>query len=530
MKNCSKSLDSEGKKYDMHTNRIRKICLLLAIVSTILLLPFHSSAASGQQAENLSAQCKYSGDFSVHAERLRDDDFDTVQRVNKGKTLSISWTDSVPVVSVYLSFYAAPVEYTVMQFDANGEKLIEEPGVLLYNNLIETLPSARKVSFRAEADNCSFCALHAYGSGEVLDYHPYAPTLEKADYLTFAMHPDDDVLFLGAIYPIYEADRGLSGVSLIMSTKLPEKIQRERRQEALNGAWIEGLKTQPVFGGFPDIPQNYYDKFHHTFTVDDVKRYAVTQIRKYRPEVVMTQDLNGEYGHWQHKVLAQGVLEAVPLAADPTYQPKGYPASEPWEVKKLYIHLYDKNKITLDVDRPIAALDGKSAFETAKEAFLMHPTQTKKDNHHVSKTEYSLAEFGLAYTTVGEDTPGVNDMFEHIDPFALSVKPTLEPTEIPAPEPTEEPTPEPTPTMPPEPSQVPIATDAPSAPAAIESENTAQQPSETSVPDPVSPPASAENEKTEPGSTNGIVLLIGGGLLVLLTALLVILLIVRKRR
>ena len=511
------------------TKQLLRTILIVAIAFlTLLILPFHTAAAAEDQAENLSAKCKYSGDFSLHDERLRDSDFDTVQRVAKGKTLSISWDDSVPVASVYLSFYSAPVAYTVMQYDGSGTKLSEEPGILLYNNLIGVLPEARKVSVRADEDNCSFCSLYALGNGSISDYHPFAPTIEKADYMTFAMHPDDDVLFLGAIYPIYEADRGLSGISMIMSTKLPEKFQRERRQEDLNGAWILGLKTQPVFGGFPDIPQNYYDKFHHTFTKDDVTRYAVTMIRTYRPEVVMTQDLNGEYGHWQHKVLAEGVLAAVPLAADPDYQPKGYLKTEPWEVKKLYIHLYSQNKLTLDVDRPIAALGGKSAFETASQAFLMHPTQTRKDNHHVSKTEYSLAEFGLAYTTVGEDTAGMNDMFEHIDESSLSVTP--QPTVTPTPTPEITPIPittepdTPVPTFTPEPVQIieEKTTESPSEPVICEeTEETRVTPE---------PTPAIEKTAEQDDSISSTVLMIGGGLILLLLILLALLIIVRKRR
>ena len=495
--------------------RVSLFACILAFVFLFAAMPPHAAGAADGEAENLSKLCKYDGDFSVHADRLKDDDFDTAQRVNKGKTLSISWKDDVPVASVYLSFYYAPVAYTVMQFDASGLKLSEEPGILLYNNLIETLPETRKVSFRADAENCAFCALYAYGEGTVSDYHPFAPTIEKPDFMTFAMHPDDEVLFLGAIYPIYEAQRGLSGLSMIMSTKLPEKIQRERRQEDMNGAWTLGMKTQPVFGGFPDIPPDYYNKFKHTFTVDDVKRYVVTMVRQYRPEVVITQDLNGEYGHWQHKVLAQGVLEGVPLAADPTYQPKGYTKYEPWDVKKLYIHLYDQNKLTLDVNSPIDALGGKSAYEAAKAAFLWHATQTKKSNHEVSTTLYSIAEFGLAYTTVGEDTPGVNDMFEHIDPFVLSVTPTPEPT----PEPTEEPTPEPTEVPTPEPTEEPTQT--PTA-----------QPTETPTPTdiPATPQQTPEPAIEPDGIGTSTILLIGGGLIALLVVLLVALLIVRKRR
>ncbi len=500
----------------MRNNRIQKTAVLLLLLLLCASIPFRQTTAAEHEAENLSKQCTYDGDFKVYAERLKDDDFDTALRVKKGKTLTISWKDGVPVASVFLSFYFAPVDYTVLQYDGSGTLLSEQNGVLLYNNLIETLPETRKVAIRADADDCAFCSLYAYGDGTVTDYHPFRPTVEKADFMTFAMHPDDEVLFLGAVYPIYEAQRGLSGLSVIMSTKLPEKNQRLRRQEDMNGAWTLGMKTQPIFGGFPDIPQDYYNKFKHTFTVDDVKRYVTTMIRIYRPEVVVTQDVNGEYGHWQHKTLSAGVQEAVKAAADANYQPKGYPKYEPWDVKKLYIHLYDRNKLTLDVDAPIAALGGKSAFEAATEAYQWHASQTKKNNHFVSVKEYSIAEFGLAYTAVGEDTDGVNDMFEHIDPMTLSVTPTPEPT----PEPTETPaptaTPEPTDPLTPEPTAEPTA-----APT-----DTPEPTDVPSTPEPVETPAPQE---PRPGSDMWI-LFAGGGLLLLLVILLIALLIVRKRR
>ena len=100
--------------------RVSLFACILAFVFLFAAMPPHAAGAADGEAENLSKLCKYDGDFSVHADRLKDDDFDTAQRVNKGKTLSISWKDDVPVASVYLSFYYAPVAYTVMQFDASG--------------------------------------------------------------------------------------------------------------------------------------------------------------------------------------------------------------------------------------------------------------------------------------------------------------------------------------------------------------------------------------------------------------------------
>ena len=478
------------------------VCCLL-LMTAVLLLPQRAKAE--QAAEDLSKQCQYGGSVRVHADRLTDDDFESAQRVEKNKVLFVSWTDDVSVASVLLSFYFDPVAYTVTEYDASGATLSETNGTLLWNNLYTVQPETRKIAFRADAENFALCSLYAYGAGTVPDYHPFEPTPEKADYMLIAMHPDDDVLFLGAIIPTYGVKNGLEGVAVYMGTRL-----RIRRQEALNGAWTMGLKTLPVFGGFPDIPPDYYEKYGDTFTKDDVIRYIVTMLRTYRPEVVVTQDLEGEYGHWQHKLLAKGVSEAVPLAADPDYQPKGYPVLDPWNVKKLYLHLYPENRIQLNVNEPIEGLEGKTAFEIAKEAFQCHRSQLHGRHSVTNQGIYSLSDFGLAYTTVGNDTPLVNDMFEHIDPSALTVTPSPEPTEAPTEEPTDTPSPAPTQA----PSAVP--TEAPTAVA----ETPAPTVTEAPTPKPVEP---------QPATNRTVIWLLGGGFALLLI-LLMILLIARKRR
>jgi len=79
---------------------IKAFALSLLLLSAI---PFCIGRADDATAENLSAKCKYSADFTLHAERLRDNDYDTVQRINKGKTVSVEWDDSIPVASVCIS-------------------------------------------------------------------------------------------------------------------------------------------------------------------------------------------------------------------------------------------------------------------------------------------------------------------------------------------------------------------------------------------------------------------------------------------
>ena len=49
----------------------------------------------------------------------------------------------------------------------------------------------------------------------------------------------------------------------------------------------------------------------------------------------------------------------------------------PWRVKKLYLHLYPNDQITLDWSKPLQSMGGKTGFELAEEAFAYHVTQAK---------------------------------------------------------------------------------------------------------------------------------------------------------
>ena len=86
-----------------------------------------------------------------------------------------------------------------------------------------------------------------------------------------------------------------------------------------------------------------------------------------------------------------------------------------WNVAKTYIHLYGENKIKLDCRPPLDNLGGRTALEAATAAYKKHVSQ-QWCWFYVSDTyEYSISDFGLYRTTVGEDTG--NDMMEHITSY-----------------------------------------------------------------------------------------------------------------
>ena len=105
----------------------------------------------------------------------------------------------------------------------------------------------------------------------------------------------------------------------------------------------------PIFGPFEDVYE--MDKSSYTRRIwgeQETLDYLVTIIRQRQPKVIVSHDLDGEYGHGAHIFTASCLRRAVILAADPKYHAESYEAYGTYEVKKLYLHLYDEYKVHMD--------------------------------------------------------------------------------------------------------------------------------------------------------------------------------------
>ena len=119
----------------------------------------------------------------------------------------------------------------------------------------------------------------------------------------------------------------------------------------------------------------------------------------------------GEYGQYEYKnpqstghgLVSKNCREAVEAASDPKKFPKSAEEYGTWQVKKLYIHLYDKNQVVMDFDTPLSFFNGKTAFEIAQEAYAFHKSQRSYWLEVLKSNRYDCRKYGLYSTTVGED-------------------------------------------------------------------------------------------------------------------------------
>lgn len=232
---------------------------------------------------------------------------------------------------------------------------------------------------------------------------------EKIDLMVFSAHQDDEFLFLGGTVPLYCAQG--KQVAVVYMTN----GGRSRYRETLDGMWTAGLRNHPIFLGYRDQKVKSLKTARKTWYMNgqDPVRDLVELIRKYKPEVIVTQDLNGEYGHSQHKLTALLLTEAVKLTADASNYPESAAEYGVWEVKKLYLHLYEENQITMDWEQPLDESGVITPMFLAREAYDKHRSQQRSYNIVKDGKKYNNALFGLYYTAVGPDVLK-NDFFENI--------------------------------------------------------------------------------------------------------------------
>lgn len=403
----------------------RWIWLLIALTALAC------AGALAEDAQDITAQCKIAvTPKGVKAERLTDRDWSTPNITEKRSKPTVEATApaDTPIYGAYVCFGSALCPWEI-QAERNGEWVTVFQSEGRYAHEYAPLP-AGETAIRikpTEKKSAVFniTELFLLGPGDVPAWvQQWQPAPDKADLLVLAGHPDDEILFFGGAIPTYAGERRLSVVVAYLTCGTNSKGTEMRRSELLNGLWEMGVRTYPEFGGFFDAYSKSLSKAYDNWGKTKVYKWVVSLLRRYRPEVVVSHDVNGEYGHGAHRVCADALLRCVAAAADETQYPDSRTLGA-WQVKKLYLHLYRENPVEMDWDQPLAAFDGRTGYEMALAAYQWHASQHEygQKNAKTGKFEYFSVEgrdsdyscyrFGLAYTAVGPDEAG-GDFFEHI--------------------------------------------------------------------------------------------------------------------
>ena len=364
----------------------------------VLLLALLTSGAALAQAPDITDGCTFT--YAPASKGKRDMTDASYLTYYSGKWLEITTPEEQPCYGLYFSFAKREVDYQVQIPGENGGWTSVAEDDRRYTNSYLALPGLTR--FRivpSGSDMIHISELHLLGEGElpawVQTWQPF--TAEKADLLVLSAHCDDELLFFGGVIPYYAGERQMNVIVCYLTDQT-----HTRRSEALDGLWTCGVRAYPEMGVFKDIKVNSAKECYPYWGKEAVRDHIAGLIAKYRPEVMVTHDTRGEYGHGAHKVCAEMAMQYVDEAGEGA-----------WPVKKLYLHLYKENSLTFDWRQPLAFFDGRTAFDVAKAAFDCHRSQ--KSNGLVVQDwgAYANNLFGLYYSSVGPDT-GTPDLFENI--------------------------------------------------------------------------------------------------------------------
>ena len=385
------------------------------LYALLLLLPFGVNAN-----EILNDQCKITINDTEY-QKIQDNNYSTYVNFNKNAEININCeTDFKNIYIMYNVKNTTGVinyENTSKDFGENG-----------YLNEVIKLKEETNAAVLTYNENYSIAEIYVLPN-KIPNWVQDWQTLEKADLMLFSTHADDEQLFFAGLMPTY-IDKGYK-IQVIYFTNHYNNTLRYHEQ--LEGLWTIGIKYYPVISTFPDAYSTSLEGALANlnasgYTTSDALAFEVDQIRRFRPYVVVGHDEKGEYSHGQHILNTDILKEAINEAARKEYRTDS--DYDPWQISKLYLHLYEENKIVLDYDIPLETYEGKTAYEVAKEGYAKHYSQqytwftdwlNGPNNSFTSATQiqtYNPAYYGLYYSSVGDDIEK-NNMFENVK-FSIS--------------------------------------------------------------------------------------------------------------
>ncbi len=264
-------------------------------------------------------------------------------------------------------------------------------------------------------------------------------------------HPDDESFGIGGTLARYGADPDvrvilvcatlgeageISDPSLATPAHLGEVRERELRcacdRLGVDDLFLLGYRDSGMAG----TPENEDPRSLAMADPDEVVGKIVAHVRRERPDVVVTFDENGGYGHPDHVAIHYRAVSAFAAAADPDRYPDQIEAGlEPHQAPKLYFTAIPRrffrdvvakmnelgievpqryrerleNGIGLPDDACTTDIYVRDFWDTKRAAIACHATQLNPDSIFAALPPEMMRDlqawecFQLAETLVGED-------------------------------------------------------------------------------------------------------------------------------
>jgi N-acetyl-1-D-myo-inositol-2-amino-2-deoxy-alpha-D-glucopyranoside deacetylase len=183
-------------------------------------------------------------------------------------------------------------------------------------------------------------------------------------------HPDDEAIATGATMAKYAAEGahvtlvtctiGEEGEIVVpdlahLAADKTDALGKHREEELAEAMRILGVTDHRLLGGsgrYRDSgmmgePTNDRPESFWQADLDEATAEMVAIVREVRPQVIVTYDENGAYGHPDHIRAHDVAAGAFRRAADPAFAPG---TGDPWQPSKLYYTVVPKSMIQRAMD------------------------------------------------------------------------------------------------------------------------------------------------------------------------------------
>ncbi len=169
--------------------------------------------------------------------------------------------------------------------------------------------------------------------------------------LFIGAHPDDETFGIGGTLAKYTAagvkvyyicaTRGEAGTAEAASMRGFSSVGDMRWDELERAAGILGLAGVIYLGyrdsGMAGTPDNHHPDSLNMAPLEEVAGRIVKVIRKLKPQVIITHDPLGGYGHPDHIAVNKAVVTAFKVAGDSAIYPESGHVFQP---QKLYFNIF----------------------------------------------------------------------------------------------------------------------------------------------------------------------------------------------
>jgi mycothiol conjugate amidase Mca len=254
-------------------------------------------------------------------------------------------------------------------------------------------------------------------------------------------HPYDEVIGSGGTLARYSdagihtvlvtATLGEEGEIVVEDLNTPEvkaRLAEVRREELRRATAILGVKQQEFLGyrdsGMIGTPANEHPDSFNQANLDEATGRLVRLVRAYRPQVLISYNEHGGYGHPDHIACYKVTVAAFDAAADPARYPDAGPA---WAPLKLYEMNrprelaqqawqqmrergmktpldnpdFDITHFTVPQERITTAIDASDYIARKRAALLEHRSQIAADGPFLTMPEDIARQwFAMEYFTL----------------------------------------------------------------------------------------------------------------------------------